>query len=168
MRICASFRAAAFAVAAMTSAWTATAAEGVDLSSVGQPGNAADAERTIEIVLGDNFYEPANLQVSRGETIRFVIVNQGEFLHEFNIATPEMHFDHQAEMMTMVEHGMLTATDFVPMAGHSHDYANSVLVRPGETAEIVWQFTGDAELEFACNVPGHYEAGMAGPIEIVE
>jgi len=168
MQICASFRVAAYAVAAMTSAWTAIAAEGMDLSRVGQPGNAAEAERTIEIVLGDNFYEPANLSVTRGETIRFVIVNQGEFLHEFNIATPQMHLDHQAEMQTMVDHGMLTATDFEPMPGHTHDYANSVLVRPGETAEIVWRFTGDAELEFACNVPGHYEAGMAGTIEFVE
>lgn len=168
MRICASFRFAAFAFVAMTSAWTAIAAEGVDLSSVGQPGDAAEAARTVEIVLGDNFYEPTSLSVTRGETIRFVIVNQGEFIHEFNIATPQMHLDHQAEMMTMVEHGMLTATDFEAMPGHSHDYANSVLVRPGETAEIVWRFSGDAELEFACNVPGHYEAGMAGPIEFVE
>ncbi len=168
MRVCVLFRVAAFAVTAMTYAWAATAAEGLDLSSVGQPGDAAEAGRIIEVVLDDNFYELESLKVSRGETIRFVIVNQGEFLHEFNIATPQMHLDHQAEMMTMMEHGMLTATDFEPMPGHSHDNANSVLVRPGETAEIVWQFTEDAELEFACNVPGHYEAGMVGTIEFIE
>lgn len=168
MRVFHSIRSTAIALATGVAAWGAMAGEGLDLSAVGEPGDGASVDRTVEITLGDNFYEPASLTVTRGETVRFVIVNEGEFLHEFNIATPEMHIAHQAEMLTMMEHGMLTATDFEPMDGHSHDYANSVLVRPGETAEVVWQFTGDAELEFACNVPGHYEAGMAGPIELVE
>lgn len=168
MQVHYSFRFAAVAIAAMSVAWSAAAAEGKNLSAVGAAGNAATADRTVEIVLGDNYYEPASLTVTRGETVRFVLVNEGEFLHEFNIATPEMHMEHQAEMMTMMNHGMLTATDFEPMPGHSHDYANSVLVRPGETAEVVWTFSGDGELEFACNVPGHYDAGMAGPINIVE
>jgi uncharacterized cupredoxin-like copper-binding protein len=48
----------------------------------------------------------------------------------------------------------------------SHDDPNSVLVEPGKTAELVWTFDTDATLEFACNVPGHYEAGMVGPITI--
>ena len=161
-------RSTAIALAAMATAWSAMAGEGLDLSVVGEPGDAASADRTVEITLGDNFFEPASVTVTRGETVRFVLVNEGEFLHEFNIATPDMHMNHQAEMMVMMEHGMLTATDFEPMPGHSHEYANSVLIRPGETAEVVWTFSGDAQLEFACNVPGHYDAGMAGPIDIVE
>jgi uncharacterized cupredoxin-like copper-binding protein len=32
----------------------------------------------------------------------------------------------------------------------------------GKSAEVVWTFPAEGALEFACNVPGHYAAGMAG------
>ncbi len=72
----------------------------------------------------------------------------------------------------MAEHGMLTATGIDPsMAGMdhgamamTHEGPNTVLVAPGKTAELTWRFVEPAELEFACNLPGHYEAGMAGPV----
>ena len=87
-----------------------------------------------------------------------------------------MHAEHQKEMMTMMEHGMLTATGMnhdmmkmdhsgMGMSGHVHDDPNSVLVEPGKTQEIVWKFVAATGLEFACNVPGHYESGMMGEIE---
>jgi uncharacterized cupredoxin-like copper-binding protein len=47
----------------------------------------------------------------------------------------------------------------------AHNGANSVLVEPGKKAEVIWYFTKVAKLEFACNVPGHYESGMMGPIQ---
>ena len=43
-----------------------------------------------------------------------------------------------------------------------HDDPNSVLLEPGKSGEIIWKFTKATELEFACNVPGHYDAGMMG------
>ncbi len=48
--------------------------------------------------------------------------------------------------------------------GHTmaHTDPNSVLLEPGTSAEIVWKFDTDARLEFACNVPGHYQLGMKG------
>jgi len=54
--------------------------------------------------------------------------------------------------------------------GHmmSHDEPNSALLAPGESAEIVWTFPEAGSLEFACNVPGHYDAGMMGDITIGE
>ena len=129
--------------------------------------------------MGDNYFEPESLAVQAGETIRFVVKNEGEFLHEFNIGTAVMHAEHQDEMMTMMEHGMLTATGIdhemmkmdhtqMGMSGHVHDDPNSVLVEPGKTDELVWKFAAVADLEFACNVPGHYDAGMMGEIEFEE
>ena len=144
-----------------------------DASAFGQPGTAAEADRTIEVVMVDNYFEPERLAVRAGETVRFVIRNDGEFLHEFNLGTAAMHAAHQQEMATMMEHGMLTPTgldhDRMQMdhgAGTmDHNDPNSVLVEPGKTAELVWTFTAATDLEFACNVPGHYEAGMVGEIE---
>ena len=47
----------------------------------------------------------------------------------------------------------------------AHKHANSVLLSPGESAELIWKFSNTAVLEAACNVPGHYEVGMVAKIE---
>ena len=50
--------------------------------------------------------------------------------------------------------------------GHSmkHDDPNSVLLEPGQSKEVVWKFSEKGKIEFACNVPGHYQAGMDGEV----
>jgi uncharacterized cupredoxin-like copper-binding protein len=50
--------------------------------------------------------------------------------------------------------------------GMKHDDPNSVLVEPGKTAELTWTFSKATNLEFACNVPGHYQAGMVGKLTV--
>jgi uncharacterized cupredoxin-like copper-binding protein len=176
-------RSLALVAAALTAPATAWAAAGPaghshGTEAIGEPAKANAKTRTVEVNLGDNFYEPERIQVKQGETVRFVVKNTGEFLHEFNIGTAAMHAEHQKEMAMMMEHGMLTPTGMnhqmmnmdhskMPGMGHAmkHDDPNSVLLAPGETKELVWKFTKAANLEFACNVPGHYEAGMVGKVE---
>jgi len=144
-------------------------------SNVGAPGKATAATRTVEVTLSDNFFKPEQITVRPGETVRFVIRNTGEFLHEFNIGTAAMHAAHQKQMATMMEHGMLTPTGIdhrmmgmdhgkAGMPAMKHDDPNSVLVEPGKTKELVWKFGNAMTLEFACNIPGHYESGMAGKV----
>ena len=41
-----------------------------------------------------------------------------------------------------------------------HQDPNAVTVEPGETRELVWRFDGEQPVVFACNIPGHAEAGM--------
>lgn len=135
----------------------------------GVPAKASTANRTVEVVMKDSFYEPKRIDVEAGETIRFRVVNRGELVHEFNIGTAAMHAAHQKEMMAMMDRGVLEAdrvNHHMMGAGHgmSHDDSNSVLLEPGKTGEIVWKFTKAVALEFACNVPGHYDAGMLGQI----
>ena len=47
-----------------------------------------------------------------------------------------------------------------------HDDPNSVLVEPGKSAELTWTFAKATRLEFACNIPGHYQAGMVGQLTV--
>tara|TARA_B100000780_G_C20875159_1_gene348096 strand:- start:427 stop:609 length:183 start_codon:yes stop_codon:yes gene_type:complete len=47
----------------------------------------------------------------------------------------------------------------------SHSHSNSVLIETNKSAEIIWKFNTDAELEAARNVPGHYELGMIAKID---
>lgn len=144
-------------------------------AAIGKPGKASDVSRTVTVTMTDNRYAPEKINVGKGETVRFVVKNQGEFVHEFNIGTAKMHKAHQKEMMMMMEHGVLEA-DKINHArmkmkmpgGHTmeHDDPNSALLEPKKSGEIIWKFDTDAELEFACNVPGHYESGMVGKISI--
>ncbi|MDA1101276.1 MAG: cupredoxin domain-containing protein [Proteobacteria bacterium] len=143
--------------------------------AIGEPGDAAKVDRTITITMKDNFFEPETIEIKEGETIRFVVANKGAFLHEFNLGTAAMHAAHQKEMAEMMEHGMITATGIdhkMMKMDHGggkmmmeHNDPNSVLLEPGKQAEVIWHFTKKVDLEFACNVPGHYESGMMGPIQ---
>ncbi len=143
--------------------------------SIGEPGKSAEVTRTIDITMTDNLFDPEEIAVKRGETIRFVVKNEGEFVHEFNIGTAAMHAGHQKEMMMMMEHGALEADKInhsmmkMDMGGGKtmmHDDPNSVLLEPSKSAEVIWKFSKKANLEFACNVPGHYESGMMGEVHI--
>jgi len=132
------------------------------------------------VVMGDMSFDPKTIEVKAGETVRFVLVNKGQLLHEFNLGDAAMHAAHQQEMLKMQQNGMLTPTamkdvDHGSMAGMNqgsmdhgmkHDDPNSVLVPPGKTAELTWTFTKATNLEFACNIPGHYQAGMVGKLTV--
>ncbi|UEM21882.1 cupredoxin family protein [Skermanella mucosa] len=175
----ATLMAGASLLAAPTKAFAAPGQTGHkhDTAAIGEPAKATAKTRTVQVEMGDNYYEPETIPVKAGETVRFVVRNTGEFLHEFNIGTAAMHAAHQKEMAMMVDHGMLTETGVneemmrmdhsgMPGMGHSmkHDDPNSVLVEPGQTRELVWKFSQQATIEFACNMPGHYESGMVGKV----
>ena len=142
-------------------------------ASSGELGKASEASRTITVEMYDNYYEPEEITVEPGETVRFVVKNEGSLVHEFNIGTPSMHEGHQKEMMMMVEHGVIQGgklnQDMMSMdMGNGktmkHDDPNSVLLEPGQSKEVVWKFTEKGDIEFACNVRGHYESGMYGDV----
>lgn len=108
----------------------------------------------------DNDFDQETIGVAAGETVRFVLENRGELVHEFTIGPPHMQKAHQREMAKMMQNGGMTATSVKEDVKHAHP--NSVLLEPGETKEIVWTFSKEADVHFACNIPGHYEAGMHG------
>lgn len=146
-----------------------------DQAEIGSPGEASKVSRTVKITMFDSYYEPKKLRFKEGETIRFIISNKGELVHEFNIATEAMHKAHAPEMMMMMEYGVLEADrinweaekKMQASMGHGmHEEPNSVLLEPGKTGELIWKFPAHVELQFACNVPGHYDSGMVGPIKL--
>lgn len=142
---------------------------------IGKPGKASQVTRTITVEMSDIVFGPTSINVKAGETVRFILKNTGQIIHEFNIGTPDMHVAHQKEMMLMMQHGMLTPTGIdvekmkMDMGGMTmkHNDPNSVLVEPGKSRELIWTFGMAENLEFACNVPGHYAAGMVGNFKIL-
>ena len=146
------------------------------MNMMGEKGDSTEVDKVIKVKMYDNYYEPSEFKIKKNQTIKFIVYNYGELVHEFNIATKEMHFKHQPEMMKMVENEILLVDriDKKKMKelskkdnSMSHSHTNSVLLEPNESAEIIWKFNTEAKLEAACNVPGHYESGMIAKINTI-
>ena len=142
---------------------------------IGSKGDETDVTRVIKVVMYDNYYEPSSFQIKEGETVKFEVENAGMLVHEFNIANKMMHMKHQPEMIKMAENGILLAFSIdkekmKKMAkmdksmGHSH--SNSLLLEPKQKGDIIWKFDNAVNIEVACNVPGHYQAGMIAKVNI--
>jgi uncharacterized cupredoxin-like copper-binding protein len=119
----------------------------------GQEGNPRKVMKIIKVDMTDDMrFTPANVTVKRGETVRFVVRNDGKVLHEMVLGTMQAIKEH-AELMKK-------------FPGMEHADANMAHVKPGKSGEIVWQFTKAGEFQFACLQPGHYEAGMVGRVVV--
>ena len=82
---------------------------GSSTKMIGEKGNIKDVTKVINVQMFDNYYEPNEIIVKKGETVKFIVKNMGELVHELNIATKEMHKKHQPEMAKMVELEILLA-----------------------------------------------------------
>jgi uncharacterized cupredoxin-like copper-binding protein len=117
-------------------------------------GHSKAVKRTVEIRMADNMrFTPDLIEVKQGETIRFVVFNNGKVMHEFVLGTKKELTEH-AELMKK----------FPTM---EHDEPYMAHVGPGKKGEIVWNFNKVGVFDFACLLPGHYQAGMVGKIKVV-
>ena len=144
------------------------------MSTIGEKGDPAEVSKVIVVKMYDNYYEPNIFEIKKNQTIKFIVYNYVELVHEFNIATKVMHLKHQPEMMKMVENEILLVDKIdkkkmkeLAKKDHSlsHSHSNSVLLEPEQSGEIIWKFNTNTDIEIACNVPGHYEAGMIAKID---
>lgn len=128
-------------------------AKKVEPTAFGQQGDPKKVTRTIKVGMGDDMrFTPSDIVVKRGETVRFVVHNGGKQLHEMVLGTQEALKEH-AELMKK-------------FPGMEHADPSMAHVKPGQDGEIVWQFTKAGEFQFACLLPGHFEAGMVGRLVV--
>ena len=150
-----------------------TTSSASSMKMIGVKGNLEDVTKVVTVKMFDNYYEPNLIKVKKGETIKFIIKNLGDLVHEYNIGTKEMHMKHQPEMQRLVDYEILLVDKIdkakmkkMSKKDHSlaHSHSNSVMLEPNKTGEIIWKFTKNLNLQMACNIPGHYESGMYGKI----
>lgn len=124
--------------------------------SAGTPGDPKKPARTVVVSMHDDNgamrYEPNRVEVKKGEQIRFVLENKGVLKHEFTLASVAENKKHAAVMMKFPD--------------MEHDDPNAKSIEPGKTSEILWRFSKSGTFEFACLIPGHYEAGMHGAASV--
>ena len=123
-----------------------------DATVYGEPGKATEVSRVIEVEANGMRYTPAAITVRRGETIKFVVKGTDKMPHEFVLGDAKSLKEH-AEVMR--RHPDM-----------EHDDPNMVKMGPGGTGTLIWKFTQAGTVEFACLMPGHYEAGMKGSIRV--
>ncbi|HEV2042114.1 MAG TPA: cupredoxin family protein [Casimicrobiaceae bacterium] len=124
--------------------------------SAGEAGNPKKRASTVQITMGEAdgkmMFMPNKVEVKKGERIKFMLRNNGELDHEFVLATTQENLEH-AEMMKKNPE-------------MRHVDPNARRVAPKQTSELVWKFTKKGTFEFACLIPGHYQAGMHGLIMV--
>ncbi|HUG57314.1 MAG TPA: cupredoxin family protein [Candidimonas sp.] len=122
-------------------------------SPSGQPGDPAKVSRTIEVVMDDTMrFTPSNIEVKAGETVRFFVKNAGKIPHEMVIGSVAELKAHAAEMQKT--------------PGMKHAEPNAITLDAGKRGGLVWQFDQAGTVDFACLLPGHFEAGMVGKVKV--
>jgi uncharacterized cupredoxin-like copper-binding protein len=125
--------------------------------NAGTPGDPKKPFRVIEMTAKETkdgmAYDPAKIVVEQNEQVKFVIKNAGELDHEFMLETFEANAKHAIEMQKNPE--------------MEHDDPNGKRVVSKKQSELIWKFSKLGTYEYACLIPGHYEAGMKGVVEVV-
>ncbi|KXF75026.1 copper oxidase [Paramesorhizobium deserti] len=127
--------------------------------AVGEPGKKAKVTATIRVTMketddGKMLFTPSSFKVRKGQTVRFVIRNAGELDHEFVLDEESQIMEHKATMEKFPE--------------MEHDDPNAIRLASGQSGEIVWKFSNDGMFKIACLIPGHYDAGMHGDINVAK
>ena len=136
-----------------TTATTAAWADGTHAGGhyrFGEPGVEAEADRTVEVAATDDMRLIMDLpSVREGETIKFVVTNEGRMPHEFSVGDTGSQRAH-ANLMKKN-----------PDMSHEGD-SSALTLGPGETKTLIWKFSKpvQGDIVFACQMPGHWDAGM--------
>lgn len=121
-----------------------------NMSDVGMPAKGAAPDKVIQVILADDMSMTfkGNTEIKPNDIVQFVVMNTGKIDHEFAIGSHVEQQKHREEMKSGQAH-------------HDHgSMGNVVTVKPGKAKQLTWHFHGDSKIEFACNIPGHAEAGM--------
>jgi len=145
-------RTAALVIALVSSA----GALGHEATAFGEAGNPSKPSRVVHVAMREAgakmLFAPDMIEVKKGEQIRFVLDNEGDFNHEFVLGTERGIALHAIEMKKNPD--------------MEHDDAHSLRLGPYTRGELLWRFTSSGRFVFACLIPGHLERGMRGTIVV--
>lgn len=115
---------------------------------------AADGSTEVDVTLADNTIQSSLTTFKAGVLYRFVIINNGNHLHNFNINPPA---DSAGGLDAALSKALLSVTqDKLPIGG-------------GTTVEYTFPASSVGQkLEFSCLIRRHYEDGMRLPITVTQ
>jgi len=91
----------------------------------------------VDVVMGDNFFDPNDFTVAAGDTVAFNLTNEGLALHNMHIAQPDGNYSDE---------GICTLDGVDPCSDPS-------VVPGGQTAVLEWEVTAasGAVIPFRCD-----------------
>ena len=105
---------------------------------------------TVELHVEHSLFEQTEIRVVEGTRLRFVLDNDDPISHELIVGGPDVHARHA--LGTEARHPSIPG---------------EVSVGPNEVGVTTLRFDEPGIYEFACHLPGHYEYGMHGVVEVV-
>lgn len=113
--------------------------------------------REVTIKATDFRFEPASIQVPVGQSVRLILKNDGQVLHDVAVVGLE------AEM-----HEEKAESGHAEEAGHDADEMMKVHAdaAPGKAETIEFTPTKAGNYQLTCTLPGHKEAGMVGEMTV--
>ena len=119
----------------------------------GRPGGASQASRSINLDISEKFrVTPADIAVKQGETILFVIKNSSKAAQRVALGTA-------ADLKE-------TAAMLKQFPKMEMNQPNLLEVKPGESAELLWQFTQAGTFNIACTAPACLAAAAVGKVVV--
>lgn len=116
----------------------------------------AESPRAVGLTMTEDMtFEPARIDVRRGETVVFQVRNVSNEGHEAYIGTEEEQRLHETD-----HSGFGGDQEAVTHMGYG------VHIAPFGTGELVAKFDEDVEHLIGCHYPGHYAAGMRAVIDV--
>jgi uncharacterized cupredoxin-like copper-binding protein len=121
-------------------------------AKTGEPAGAAlgPGDVTVELHVEHSLFEQTEIRVVEGTRLRFVLDNDDPINHELIVGGPEVHARHARG--TEARHPSIPG---------------EVSVGPNGVGVTTLRFDEPGTFEFACHLPGHYEYGMHGVVEVV-
>lgn len=126
-----------------------------NMSAVGMPAINAKPDKVVRVILDDDMtitFE-GKADIKSNDVVQFIVINTGKNDHQFSIGSHQEQLNYREMMKKMPNHNM-------------SDPGNLINLKAGETKSLTWHFHGDNNVEFACNRPGHAEAGMVKNITL--
>lgn len=105
---------------------------------------------TVVLDFEHSTMQPSALRVRTGTRVRFVVVNNDPINHELILGPAEVHDRHRDG----------TERRHRPVPGE-------VSVPALERAVTSYTFESTGTVEMACHLPGHYDYGMRGEVQVV-
>jgi uncharacterized cupredoxin-like copper-binding protein len=107
------------------------------------------ASREVSVTIRFSRYQPDHFEFPEGSTVRFVVINKDPIDHEFLIGDERVQQIH--EEGTEAHHGAKPGEISIPGGG---------------TRSTSYTFDQPGTLLIGCHLPGHYDYGMRGDIEV--
>ena len=122
------------------------------LAACGGGGAASGNATQVQVTLTDFKIESSVTTFSTGVPYHFVVTNKGAVAHEIVIMPPEQGAQSSEAQLPSAALAGIAGKDLPAGATKTLDYTFTQAPAGG--------------LEFACHLPGHYEAGMHTPITV--